>query len=179
MFDLRSPVASAKITTGFICSGSSRIRFAASSLVSQRIRLFFGTGHLIFGALAIHRHSLAAHRNSARMKARCVAFVASDAGLSLNSGTGLPLRSWLSRLASQFIRCLRLTIELTADKILSSVIADRSIPLKCILQNPIRLLSSSRLFLCCFSLSQRTHASSNVRGLNSPILSTRHASAFS
>ena len=73
MFDLRNPVASAKITTDFICPGSYRIRVAASSLVSQRMRLFFGTGHLMFGALAIHRHSLAAHRSNARMKAKCVA----------------------------------------------------------------------------------------------------------
>lgn len=101
--DVRSaqPRRQCKITTGFICPGSSRIRFAASSLVSQRMRLFFGTGHLMFGAFAIHRHSLAAQRSNARMKARCVALVAAAAGLSLNSRTGFPLLSRLSLFTSQ------------------------------------------------------------------------------
>lgn len=76
--------------------------------------LLFRTGHLMIGALAIHRHLLAAHRSSARMKVRCDAFVAAAAGKSLYHGAVLPLRSRLSRLASEFIRYLRLTIELTA-----------------------------------------------------------------
>ena len=179
MLDRLNPVARAKTTTGLKWSGNSRINDCASSFVSHRIRLFFGTGHLIFGALAIHRHSLAAHLSKARMKARCVVLVACAAGFSLYSGTGLPILRQLSRRDSQLSLCFLFTIPLAADRILSSVISDRSIPRKCISQNPIRLLSSSRLFLCCFSFSQRTHASSKVCALYSPILSTRHASAFS
>lgn len=70
MFDLRNPVASANITTGFITSGIHCISVVASSLVSHLTRISFFCLTLIVGDFPIHFQSLTAALKRERKKAR-------------------------------------------------------------------------------------------------------------
>jgi hypothetical protein len=108
MLDLRSPVASVKITIGLKLSGIHSMSVNASSRVSHLTRREIGCLVLMTGALLSHFHSSAAIRNNPRMNERYWLRVAAEISFSLYSGTGLPFLRAASLRDSHICLCFLL-----------------------------------------------------------------------